>query len=125
MSRSPAGADRVSIFCVNNIDGVSTADASGSEDIGTNGLEFIMAVTSAIRVVSSPCIRQDGFIEKKGIQNALCNANHPLPCSTHMGRVGRIKGPGALVVLKVSLEVRILCVEVELPAGSSEMCTSI
>lgn len=60
-SKSPARTDSVSIFCVNNIDRVRTAGASGYVDIGSNGFEFIIAVTSVLRVVST-CGRLDVLI---------------------------------------------------------------
>lgn len=51
--------------------------------------------------------------EEKSIQNASSDAYHPLPHSTDMGGVRRIKHPGTFAVMGVCLQIRILCVKVE------------
>lgn len=50
-------------------------------------------------------------LEKKAIQNALCDANHPRLHSTHVGGVGRIEGPGRSSISSECLIVPLMAVK--------------
>ncbi|MCJ8736334.1 hypothetical protein PDJAM_G00258550 [Pangasius djambal] len=76
-------ADTVLAFCVRSIEGDRTSNVSGSEEIGSKGLAFIIAMTSNIRVVKTSL--------QQCIKNASCRVDHPFPSSSHMGRVGSVK----------------------------------
>ena len=54
--KSPGGAEKVPFFCVSRVAGVSTNGSAGSVDIGSKGLAFMMAATSAKRVVRASCL---------------------------------------------------------------------
>lgn len=56
-SKSPGGAVTAVIFWMRIIAGISIVGLSGSVDTGVNGLAFKMAMTSAISVVNSLCVR--------------------------------------------------------------------
>lgn len=45
---------------MNNVEGVSVRGSSGSIETGTSGLEFIIAVASAMNVVRTSCVILDG-----------------------------------------------------------------
>lgn len=61
MSKSPSGAETAFHFCVNNNAGVSISGASGSVETGTKGLALMIAITSAIKVDKTSCVRREGF----------------------------------------------------------------
>lgn len=49
----PDGKEKVSIFCVKNIAGVSTAGELGLVDMGTRDLGLIINITSALKVIKT------------------------------------------------------------------------
>ncbi len=59
MSKSPRGAGTVLAFCVRSIEGDRTSSVSGSEEIGSKGLAFIIAMTSDMRVVKTSWVRRE------------------------------------------------------------------
>ncbi len=82
--KSPGGTELTPVFWVSSVAGVRMKGSAGSVDTGINGLLFIMAVTSAIKVVSTLCVSLEDVlwrsIESKILRASPIILSHACVC---------------------------------------------
>lgn len=124
-SNSPEGGSTGSTFCLSSIAGISTVGISGLDDTETRGLAFIVAMTSDMNVTKTSWDSWTVFVFNCRSYSILASsAYHPLSHSTDVWGVGRIKGPGAALVLEVSSQFIVIRFDLMFLRCLNEVCAS-
>ena len=108
------------------MDGVRINGDSGSVDTGTRGREFMIAHTSAMKVVNTSCVKSfSSSAYKHRVKYLSSGTNYSFPGSTHVGGMWRVEFPHRSRVVQLILEGSIFDVDSVNRQIVYKVCTSI
>ena len=108
------------------MDGVRINGDSGSVDTGTRGREFMIAHTSAMKVVNTSCVKSfSSSAYKHRVKYLSSGTNYSFLGSTHVGGMWRVEFPHRSRVVQLILEGSIFDVDSVNRQIVYKVCTSI